>query len=446
VKKLLIGLLVVALGLVGGVYLYERQTTAAPLPPKTDRVDRGEVLEKVSATAKVQPVEVAYVGSDVPYARIGVLPAASEIGMQVSKGTELLRLDDQMAQARLDEAEAAVAAAEASKLQAEAKLKSAMAFLGQAKAKHEVALKEERMVRENKELTSQTLRDKVAQLVTEAEEGINLADAQIKEAESAIKLAEANIKKANAGVTAAKEGLRMLVITSPIDGTIIDRKIKSVGEVISPQTHPVLFVIVPDLNRFELEAQVGEADIAKVTKGMEATFKVDAYADDDTTFEGTVKQIAFVPTVTTSRLLDSSTSGPGPVLYKVTLDVKPYKGSEPRPLKPGLTANVDLIAKRVPNAIRIPNGALGYRPAKLSDDDQKLIQEREASGWKPIWTYSDGASKLLFVRTGANDGTRTEVLKVEGGQLEAGMEVITDNPPQPHGGGLFGIKDQIKIM
>jgi multidrug resistance efflux pump len=318
VKKLLIGLLVVALGLVGGVYLYERQTTAAPLPPKTDRVDRGEVLEKVSATAKVQPVEVAYVGSDVPYARIGVLPAASEIGMQVSKGTELLRLDDQMAQARLDEAEAAVAAAEASKLQAEAKLKSAMAFLGQAKAKHEVALKEERMVRENKELTSQTLRDKVAQLVTEAEEGINLADAQIKEAESAIKLAEANIKKANAGVTAAKEGLRMLVITSPIDGTIIDRKIKSVGEVISPQTHPVLFVIVPDLNRFELEAQVGEADIAKVTKGMEATFKVDAYADDDTTFEGTVKQIAFVPTVTTSRLLDSSTSGPGPVLYKVT--------------------------------------------------------------------------------------------------------------------------------
>jgi multidrug efflux pump subunit AcrA (membrane-fusion protein) len=126
--------------------------------------------------------------------------------------------------------------------------------------------------------------------------------------------------------------------------------------------------------------------------------------------------------------------------------VKPYKGSEPRPLKPGLTANVDLIAKRVPNAIRIPNGALGYRPAKLSDDDQKLIQEREASGWKPIWTYSDGASKLLFVRTGANDGTRTEVLKVEGGQLEAGMEVITDNPPQPHGGGLFGIKDQIKIM
>jgi HlyD family secretion protein len=446
VKKLLIMLLVVAVGLVAGVYFYERQTSAAPPLPPTGTVGQGKIQEKVSSTAKVQPVDVTYVSSDVPYARISEIVAGSEIGKEVKKGAELLKLDDQLALARVDEAESAVAAAEASKLQAQAKLKSAQAGLGQAKAKLTYAQSEQKSVLQNTDLTSQSLKEKAAQLVAEADEGVNYADSVVKEAESAIKAAEANIKKANAGLSGARENLKTLVVTSPIDGTIIDRRVTNTGQVISPQTHPVLFVIVPDINKFELEAQVGEADIAKVSKGMKATFKVDAYAEDNTTFDGEVTHIAFVPTVSASRFTDSATSGPGPVLYKVTLRVLPYSGPQARPLKPGLTANVELIAREVPGALHVPNQALGYRPLTLSKEDDQLIKEREKTGWKPLWTLTNGQSQLLFVQTGANDGGSTEILKVhEGGKLEKDMEVITDNPPQPKSGGLFGGKE-IKIL
>lgn len=445
-KKLLVLVTLLAAGVAGGVWLYERQRPSTPLRPKTEQVDRGEVVERVSASGRAHPVGVVYVGSELPYARISEIPATAEIGKRVNKGDVLVKFDDVLAQARLAEAEAAVVAAEATKLQAEAKLQSAQAFLGQAKARRDVALKEQKMVLENRELTSQGLRDKAAQAVTEAEEGVNYAEAQVKEAESAIKAAEANVRKAQAGVTAALENLKMHVITAPADGVIIDRKITSVGQVISPQTHPVLFVLVPDLEKFELEAQVSEADIARIKVGMEATFKLDAYADDDTTFRAVVREIAYVPTVNSTRLFETSTSGPGPVTYKVTLDVLPYTGPEPRPLKSGMTGNVDFVLRRVPDALRVPNAALQYRPLKLSEEEQKTIEAREISGWKPIWVVADGHSKLLFVKIGANDGNRTEIKEVDGGRLEAGMEVVTENPPQPISGGLFGIKDQIKIL
>ncbi|MCS6975567.1 MAG: HlyD family efflux transporter periplasmic adaptor subunit [Gemmatales bacterium] len=446
-KKLLAVLILIAAGVAGGVYFYEHKSHKAPALPKTERVDRGEVVESVSATVRVHPVGTVYVGCEMPYARISEIPAGADIGKRVAKGDTLVKFDDVLARARLAEAEAAVLTAEAAKLQAEAKLQSAQAFLGQAKAKREVALKEQKMILENRELTSQGLRDKAAQVVTEAEEGVNYAEAQIREAEAAIKAAESNILKAKAGVTAAEENLKMHVVTAPIDGIIIDRKITSVGQVVSPQTHPVLFILVPDLNTFELEAQVGEADIAKIKVGMEATFKLDAYADEDTAFQAVVREIAYVPTPpATGRWIETSTSGPGPVTYRVTLDVKPSAHSENRPLKPGMTGNVDFVLRRVPDAIRIPNAALAYRPLKLSEEEAKAIEARETSGWKPIWVMTDGQSKLLFIKTGANDGNRTEVTQVDGGTLDAGMEVVTENPPQPISGGLFGIKDQIKIL
>jgi HlyD family secretion protein len=442
-KKLLIGLVLVAVVLIGGIWIWNQQTRAEPLPPRRALVGRSDIVEKVSATARVQPVDVYYVSSDVPYARVSEIMAGAEVGKEVKKGEELLRLDDQMARVKVDEANAAVATAESVKLEAEGKLASAEAYLGVAEAEEKLALQDQKSAQVDlKDLASQGARDRAAMAVAKSREGINLAKSQIKQAEAAVLAADANIKKAKAGLTAANENLKMLVVTSPIDGTIIDKKVTSAGQVISPQTHPVLFAIVSDLNKFELEAQVGEADISKVRKGMSATFKVDAYAEDDTTFEGEVTQIAFVPTITASRLTESSTSGP--VVYKVTLTVKPYTGSQPRPLKPGLTANVDLIVKRVKKALHVPNAALNYQPDDLSQEQLKQIQDRQAKGWRPIWAWKAGKAELLFVETGANDGERNEILKFEEGELKEGMEVIVEGPPKPANGGLFN--QQIKIM
>jgi hypothetical protein len=51
---------------------------------------------------------------------------------------------------------------------------------------------------------------------------------------------------------------------------------------------------------------------------------------------------------------------------------------------------------------------------------------------------------MIFVQTGASDGTRTAITKVDG-QLDPGMEVVVEAPPPPEKGGLFSKETKIRF-
>jgi hypothetical protein len=88
-------------------------------------------------------------------------------------------------------------------------------------------------------------------------------------------------------------------------------------------------------------------------------------------------------------------------------------------------------------------------PEPIDPNDDKRIAQKRAEGWKPLWSWSgDGQkSNLVFVQTGANDGTRTEILKMdpEGG-IKEGTEIIIEGPPSPESkGGLFDTPTKIRL-
>jgi hypothetical protein len=107
---------------------------------------------------------------------------------------------------------------------------------------------------------------------------------------------------------------------------------------------------------------------------------------------------------------------------------------------------VDLVIHKIgKDELRVPTQALSYRPEPLDPQEQKRIAERDAQGWKPLWVWKAGDKpQLVFVKTGASDGSRTQVVQVDG-DLREGTEVIVEAPPPPEKAGLFEAKTPFRI-
>ena len=183
-------------------------------------------------------------------------------------------------------------------------------------------------------------------------------EAQLLIAESAVKQAEATLdnSKANLGYTEIK---------SPVDGTVIDRKIDK-GQTLAAQfTAPELFVIAPRMREEMLiRASIDEADIGLIRDAKDSNqpvyFSVDAYPEKVFS-NATVQQI---------RL--SSTTTQNVVTYPVIVSTP----NSDLKLLPGMTANLTFQIKELKEILKVPNAALRYFPDKelVRVSDQKLLE------------------------------------------------------------------------
>ncbi len=105
------------------------------------------------------------------------------------------------------------------------------------------------------------------------------------------------------------------------------------------------FTIATNLTSLKLTAGVDEADIGKIRPHMDVSFTVDSYPNQ--TFAGTVNSVR----------LNATTSN-NVVTYPVWIDVM----NPDLKLRPSMTATVKIIVSTAPDAIRIPNQALRFRP------------------------------------------------------------------------------------
>jgi len=95
----------------------------------------------------------------------------------------------------------------------------------------------------------------------------------------------------------------------------------------------------------QIGALVSEADIGNVEEGQQVSFTVEAFPTR--TFRGRVSQVRNQPTTNQNV-----------VNYATMIDVR----NEDMKLKPGMTANVSITTAKRGQVIRVPNGALRFRP------------------------------------------------------------------------------------
>ena len=322
----------------------------------TVEIMRGDMRQIVSATGEIQPVNTVNVGSQVSGTIDNIYV---DYNSKVKKGDILLTIEPSVLEAQVREAEAS--------------LSSAKSKRNYAKSEYE----------RNKILYN---------------EGY-ISRAEMEQSQTTYEQSEQDVVRMNSQYERAKTNLGYATISSPVDGTVISRKV-DVGQTVAASFQtPDLFEIAEDLSKMQIETSVSEADIGVVKEGQRVTFTVDAYPNK--TFEGRVHQIRLSPT-TTSNV----------VVYTVVIAVDNSDLS----LMPGMTAFVTIIVDERFNTFKVQNSAFLIRSF-----DSLGVETNGATPTTHLAILRDGKITFVEYTKGLVGATETEIV-AEG--IDAGDKIV----------------------
>ena len=366
---------------------------------KSAALERGEIVQTVTANGELKAVQTVLVGSEVSGKIVELL---ADYNSAVTNGQILARLDASTYERQLEQAEAELESAKASRKLAEANHKRAKELL---------------------ELN----------LVSRAD--FDQTEATLAQAVAAVQVRQASLSK-------VRVDLEKTTIFSPMDGIVISRSVDAGQTVAASLNAPTLFTIAQDLKQMRIEAQISEADVGGVAEGQAVSFTVDAYPAR--TFAGRVSQVRFEPV-----------TNQGVVNYIAIVDVD----NADLKLRPGMTANASVTTAKRENALRLPNAALRFRPPegaavasadlpkdssaeKWKDKDGSKRERGTANGRehreggapeaarKTVYVLDEkGGLRAQPVELGISDGTWTEVLgpaPKDGDLIATGIRTAAD--------------------
>jgi HlyD family secretion protein len=443
-KKLWIILLVLA-----GVAIFAAFNLRGkgPVQYYTAKVETGEIKQVVEATGTINAVITVQVGSQVSgtIAKLYV-----DFNSHVKKGQLIAQIDPPLFQGALSQAKADLENAKANLAVAIANTAKARAADAQTRADYE----------RNLGLSKQGVISQQALDVAKA--NAESAAAQVSAALAQESQARAQVQQKQAAVEVAQTNLEYTTIHAPIDGTVVARNV-DVGQTVAASLQaPTLFTIAQDLTKMQVYAKTDESDVGQIRAGQEVTFKVDAYPRE--TFTGTVSQVRMNSTIVQNV-----------VTYDTIIDFN----NPQLKLFPGMTAYVSIPVATAASVLKVPNGALRYKPDFSADEIRALYQkygipesaaprvqnaagaktesaqpngarpqgagERKGSaggngarsaqageGQAPkydtqvVWKLlADNSLEPVRIKTGITDHTFTEIIQELNGELKTGDELVT---------------------
>lgn len=343
--------------LIGAGFFFFGGKSEKKLEYATINITRGDLRHVVSATGEIQPVNTVNVGSQVS----GTIDNLYvDFNSKVKKGDILLTIEPSVLQATVDEARAS--------------LDSTISQRNFAKNEYE----------RNKMLYS---------------EGF-ISRAEMEQSQTQYEQSEQSVKRAQSTYDRAVTNLGYATISSPVDGTVISRKV-DVGQTVAASFQtPDLFEIAEDLTKMQIETSVSEADIGVIKEGQVVSFSVDAYPTE--TFQGLVRQIRLSPT-TTSNV----------VVYTVVIDVD---NTDLR-LMPGMTAFVTIIISERDNVWKASNSAFLVRTF-----DNITTDANGATPKTHLAILRNGELTMIPYTKGLSTATETEIISDE---IQVGDKIIT---------------------
>jgi HlyD family secretion protein len=439
-------LLIVLIGLLaGGAAWYASSKNSGATSFRTTPVQRGDITATITATGTVEPEEVIDVGAQVAGQILSFgkdkSGKAIDYGSQVEAGMVLANIDPSVYASDVAGVTAQLEQAKASVLRAKADLEQFKAKLYQAERDWERA----QTLDPKTNALAATQYDAYKAAYDGAKANVDVASASIAQAETTVQQNQANLDR-------SKRNLAYCTISSPVKGTIIDRRVNIGQTVVSSLNAPSLFLLAKDLTRMQVWASVNEADIGNIHAGQAVTFNVDAFPNRK--FKGTVNKVRLNATMTSNV-----------VTYTVEVTTDNSDGT----LLPYLTANVSFHVDKRESALMVPNAALRWFPTDeervapdareqmaAADKAQKprggggggaapgastqpagaVPTTRRSGGDRPqrgtLWIEDGQFLRPIQVRLGLTDGTNTEVIADE---LKDGQAVVIGENTSSSGGG-----------
>jgi HlyD family secretion protein len=413
------GVIVAGLLGTGTIKLPARPDAASTLKPETAAVTQGTFRDGVSGSGTLNAVTTL----DVKPKIAGTITQLPSEGQRVSKGELIARLDDSSFVRSVENAQLALS-------KAKAQLESTRAGQVSNRANQDQAISSAKTQVNNAQLEVESAKTNLenarnlfnvgggsSQSITEAERALSKANANLESARVAYSTAQnaigfkANsdgqdlrnlhlaVEQSSIGLKNAQVDLGNTKIFAPFAGIVSS----VTGQVGAPASNVAsVFTLINDA-RVEFPVQVDESEISRVKIGQKAEVKLDALRGK--MFSGKVTKVSPKATVVSNI-----------AVFYVTVALE----NKDRVLRPGMTAEAEIIAKEYPKALQIPKRALQEK------DGQTSVNVLGADG-KTI--------EVINVITGPDDGSSIVISKgLQVGQnvvLPARIKVVKSSGPLP---------------
>ncbi|MCK6691350.1 MAG: efflux RND transporter periplasmic adaptor subunit [Thermoanaerobaculia bacterium] len=420
-----------------------------------EKVQRRTIRETVSASGKIFPETEVKISSDVSGE---VVDLYVQEGDSVTAGQILAKIRPDEYQSAVERGQAAVNSAQSQREISSANVKGSGAQIDQLKAdknrisaqldaarsahkRNEQLFKEGVIAESDFETTQSNLRA--------LESSYAAADAALKAAETGLASARENVRVAEFGITSARATLKELrtslqktVITAPVSGIISKLNIEKGERVVGTlQMAGTEMMRIANLSSMEVQVEVSENDILKVSVNDEADIEVDAYLGRK--FKGKVTEIASSASNVSSALGGGALNTDQVTNFVVKIRVDPASYSDMLekgkryPFRPGMSASVEIYTNDAENTLSVPLIAVTAREEGDEEEDKKKDKDKEEEkgpAAKEVSKKDDEIKEIVFVlpegqdtvgirevKTGIQDNDYIEILS----GLSEGETVVT---------------------
>lgn len=442
-SRLLIYLLLGVVAVLIAIAIINAKSKPKGLEVEIEKVKRRTIHETVSASGKVFPEKEVKISSDVSGE---IVELYVEEGDSVKAGQILARIDP-------ESYESAVERAEATLNNMRSNLAMQRSAIESSKAQKEQIIAQVNNAKRIHERNKQLLKDGVisTQDFEASETNVEQLEANLRSAEasyrSAVKGAEAaefSVKSAEASRKEIQTSLSRTTIAAPTEGVISKLNVEQGERVVGTiQMAGTEMMRIANFNSMEVQVEVSENDILRVSLGDTCDIEVDAYLDEK--FRGIVTEIAnsAANTGTGSQVVLTSDQVTNFVV-KIRILPESYEKLLAKtgniPFRPGMSATVDIYTETMTDVLSVPIASVTTRDEKDEEENGKMEEseeDEEESSMNSdsevkkkktdeeikevVFVFEADTARMAEVKTGIQDNEFIQILQ----GLSEGEEIVS---------------------
>ena len=413
----ILGGIIVVIGL--GLFIAKQQGLIGKEPStevEFTKAKKADIIERVSASGKIQPEIEVKLSPDVSGEIVGLY--ISE-GDSVVAGQLLLKIRPDNYESLLARAEAQVNSSKASVEQSRAVQSQAESRLVKAKIDYD----RNKKLHDDKVISDADFDQYNSQYL--------VAKQDVESAKASVQAASFNVKSSEAALKEARANLTKTTIYAPQSGTISKLNVELGERVVgTSQMAGTELLRIANLNKMEVRVNVNENDITRVSMNDTVIIDVDSYSASGRKFKGVVYEIASSANGLGSTTATVSADAVTEFEVKIRVLRKSYEdlivGKHSYPLKPGMTASVEIITDRKNGVLSVPLASVTTRDpnAKEGKDGEEVKKEEDSDNNEDLQKVikkekikevvfvlgKDNKAKMKEVKTGISDFENIEIL------------------------------------
>ena len=366
----------------------------------TATVGRGDIEQTVLATGVLEPAKLVSVGAQ---ASGQVKKLYVELGDTVKAGDPIADIDSRNQTNSVSNAQAGLSNVVAQRSAAQASLTEAQLNFDRQK----------RLFAEG----------------ASAKADLDSAESQLANARANLTASNAQIKQANLTLNTAETNLGYTKIVAPMDGTIV-AVVTEEGQTVNANQSAPTIVMLAQLDKMTVSAEISEADVEKVEAGQDVYFTT--LGDANKRHYAKLRTVAPAPESIESTSSSTSSSTASAVYYNGLFDVDNADGK----LKTGMTAQVYIVQASAKDALTAPSSALERRGRE--GYFAKVVKENGEVERRAV-KVGINTNVTAQVTEGLKEGEKIVVAEVSAEQKASSSQNQNSNPLAMGGGSRRGM-------